>query len=120
MAIVSPGAKERFKNSAATFTAICFLSLCMFHLEYWFDQEALCVTVVPAKSEHFADYPAAWLSLDVHHEIYRFSDLGLCVGEGRLSVAANDKVGKSMESLLRGIGVNCRQRTGVAGIEGIK
>ena len=92
----------------------------MFHLEYRLDQEALRVAVVAAKRQDFADNAAARLPLDMDDEIDGFSDLGFGIGEGGLRVVAHDQIGEAMQGLLRRIGMDRRERTGMAGVEGIE
>jgi hypothetical protein len=92
----------------------------MLHLKYRLDQETLGISVVPAKCQHFADDAATGLSFQVNNQVDRFSDLGFCVGERRLGVASNDEIGEPMESLLSGIRMNCRKRSGMTCIEGIE
>ena len=120
MAIVSPDAKERLRNSAATFTAICFLAWACSTSNTGSIRKRFASRSYPRRASTSRIYPAAWLSLNVDDEIDGFPDLGFRVGERRLGVASNDKIGEPMEGLLRGIRMDCCQRTGVAGIEGIK
>src|ERR1035441_1189586 len=92
----------------------------MFHLEDRLDQEALGVPVVTTKRQHFTEYAAPRLPLNVDYKINGFYDLGFGVGEGGLRVAAHDQIGEPAERFLCGIGMNCRERTGMAGVEGIE
>ena len=84
------------------------------------DQEALRVAVVAAKGQHFADDAAAGLALDMDHEIDGFCNFGFGVGESRLRVVAHDQIGEAMQRLLRRIGMDRRERSGVASVEGIE
>jgi hypothetical protein len=61
-----------------------------------------------------------WLPLDMDDKINGFSDLGFGVGEGGLRVVAHDQIGETAEGFLRRIGMDRRQRTGMAGVEGIE
>src|SRR5208282_6474424 len=116
----SPGAKQRVRKSAAMSAAFCVLCCGMFHLEYRLDEEAFGVAVVAAKAQHFADDATARLALDMHHEIDGFCNLSFGVGEGRLRVVAHHQIGEAMQGLLRRIGMDRRERSGVAGVEGIE
>src|ERR1700677_552635 len=119
-AMDSPGAKQRVRKSAAIFATFCALCCGMFHLEYRVDQEAFRVAVVAAKGQHFADDAAAGLALDMHHEIDGFCNFGFGVGESRLRVVAHDQIGEAMQRLLGRIGMDRRERSGVASVEGIE
>ncbi len=92
----------------------------MFHLEYGFDQEAFGVAVVAPKSQDFTDDAAARLPLDMDDEIDCFSDLGFGVGEGGLRMVPHDQIGEAVQGLLRRVCVDCRERSRVAGVEGIE
>jgi hypothetical protein len=72
------------------------------------------------EGEHFADDAAARLALDMHDKIDGFCNLGFGIGEGRLRVVAHDQIGEAMQGLLRRIGVDRRERSGMAGVEGIE
>src|SRR5260370_28365576 len=92
----------------------------MFHLEYRVDQEAFRVTVVAAKRQNFADDAAAWLTLNMDNEIDGFSNLGFGIGEGGLRVIAHHQIGEAMQGLFRRVGMDRRERSGMAGVEGIE
>ena len=92
----------------------------MLHLEYRFDQEAFRIAVVPAKRQHFAEDAARWSTLDMDDKIDGFSDLSFGVGEGGLRVVAHDEIGEAREGFGCRVGVDCRERSRVAGIEGIE
>src|SRR5271169_2344962 len=119
-AMDSPGAKQWVRKSAAISAALCVLCCGMVHLEYRVDQEAFGVAVVAAKAQHFADDAAARLALDMHDEIDGFCNLGFGIGEGGLRVVAHDQIGEAMQGLLRRIGMDRCERSGVAGVEGIE
>ncbi len=92
----------------------------MLYLEYRLDQEAFRVAVVPAKRQDFADNAAALLPLDMDDKIDGFSDLRFGIGEGGLRVATHDQIGEAREGFRGRVGMNCRQRSGVASVEGIE
>jgi hypothetical protein len=92
----------------------------MLHLEYRLDQEALRVAVVSTKGEDFADNAAARLPLDLDDETNRFSDLHFGIGEGGLRVVAHNQIGEAPEGFLCRVGMNGRQRTRMASVEGIE
>ena len=54
------------------------------------------------------------------HEINRFADLGLDVFDRGLLVASHDQIGKSPQRFRGRIRVDCGERTGVPGVEGIQ
>ena len=56
----------------------------------------------------------------MHDEIDGFCNLGFGIGEGGLRVVAHDQIGEAMQRLLRRIGMDRRERSGVAGVEGIE
>ena len=60
------------------------------------------------------------LTLDMDDKIDGFSDLSFGVGERALPVATHDKIGEAREGFRCGVGMNCRQRSGVASVEGIE
>ena len=70
----------------------------MFHLEDCLDQEALSVPVVPTKRQHFPEYAAPRLPLNVDDKINGFCDLGFGVGEGGLRVIAHNQIGETMQA----------------------
>src|ERR1700723_784883 len=119
-AIVSSGAKQRVRKSAAALVPFPVLWCGMFHLEYRLDQEAFRVAVVSAKRQHFADDTTAWLTFGMNDNINGFPDLRLGVGEGGLRVVAHDQIGEAGESFGCRVGVDRRERSRVAGIEGIE
>src|ERR1035438_1872561 len=59
--MVSPGEKQRVRNSAAAAVAFWALGCGMFHLEDRLDQEALGVPVVSANRQHFPE-DADWMT----------------------------------------------------------
>ena len=61
-----------------------------------------------------------WLTLDMDDEIDGFSDLSFGVGEGGLRVATHDQIGEAREGFRCRVGMNCRERSGVASVEGIE
>src|SRR5579859_8091552 len=92
----------------------------MLGLEDRFDQEALCITVVSPNSQDLTQDAPAWLSFDMNDEIDGFSDLSFRVGKGTLGVTAHDEVAEPAKSLLGGIGMDGRQRSGMARVQGIE
>jgi len=92
----------------------------MFHLEHRFDQKAFRIAVVSAQRQHFTDDAEARLPLDMDYEIDGFSDLRFGLGEGGLRVAAHDQIGKPVKGFLCRVGMNRRQRSSMAGVEGIE
>ena len=92
----------------------------MLRLEYRLDQEAFRVAVVSPKGQDFADNAAAILPLDMDDEINGFSDLRFGIREGRLRVATHDQIGEAREGFGCRVGVDRRERSRVAGIEGIE
>src|SRR5580692_12947575 len=104
--IVSSGAKQRARKSAAVLVPFPVLWCGMFHLEYGLDQEAFGIAVVPAKRQNLADDTAARLTFDMNDNINGLSDLGLGVRERRLRVVAHHEIGETAEGFLCGIGVN--------------
>ena len=92
----------------------------MLHLEYRLDQEALRVSVVSTKGQDFADNAAARSPLDVDDEINGFSDLRFGIGEGGLRVATHDQIGETTKGFLCRVGMNCRERSRMASVEGIE
>ena len=92
----------------------------MLHLEYRLDQEALRVAVVSTKGQDFADNAAARLPLDMDDEINGFSDLRFGIGEGGLRVATHDQIGEASEGFLCRVGMDRRERTRMASVEGIE
>src|ERR1022692_4023455 len=118
--MVSHGAKQRVRKSAAVAVAFGALGCGMFHLEDWLDQETFCAPIVSTNRQHFAEDAAPWLPLNVDYKINGFRDLGFGVGEGGLRVVTHDQIGEPAERFLRRIGMNCREGTGMAGVEGIE
>src|SRR5208337_4091017 len=116
----SPGAKQRVRKSAAIFATFCVLCCGMFHLEYRVDQEAFGIAVVPAKRQDFAEDSAPWSTFDMDDEINGFCDFSFGVGEGGLRVVAHHQIGEASEGFLCRVGVDRRERSRVAGIEGIE
>jgi hypothetical protein len=92
----------------------------MLGLEDRFHQEALCITVVSPNSQDLTQDASAWLSFDMYDEINGFSDLSFRVGKGALGVTAHDEVGEAAKSLFRGIGMDRRERPGMARVQGIE
>ncbi len=92
----------------------------MLHLEDRLDQEALRVAVVSTKGQDFADNAAARLPLDMDDEINGFSDLRFGIGEGALRVAAHDQIGEAVKGFLRRVGMDRRERSRMASVEGIE
>jgi hypothetical protein len=92
----------------------------MWGLEDGFDQEPLRVTVVSPNSQDLTQDAPAWLSFDVDDEINGFSDLSFRIGKGALGVTAHDEIGEAAKSLFRGIGMDSRQRSGMARVQGIE
>src|SRR5205807_9821844 len=91
----------------------------MFHLEHRLDQEAFRIAVVPAKRQDFAEDAARWSALDMDDKIDSFSDLSFGVGEGCLRVVTHDQIGEEREGFGCRVVVERRERSRVAGIEGI-
>jgi hypothetical protein len=92
----------------------------MFHLEYWLDQEAFGIAVVPAKRQDFSENATRWSTLDMDDKIDGFSDLSFGVGERGLRVATHDKIGEAAKGFFSRIGMNCSERSRMASIEGIE
>ena len=92
----------------------------MLRLEYRLDQEAFRVAVVSPKGQDFADNAAAILPLDMDDEINGFSDLRFGIREGGLRVATHDQIGEAREGFRCRVGMNCRERSCVASVEGIE
>src|ERR1700731_3358716 len=92
----------------------------MMRLEYRLDQEALRIAVVSTEGQDFAHNATAWLPLDMDDKIDGFSDLSFGVGERGLRVATHDKIGEAAKGFFCRVGMNCRQRSGVASVEGIE
>src|SRR5208337_2418409 len=90
------------------------------YLEYRLDQEAFRVAVVSPKGQDLTDNAAAILPLDMDDEIKGFSDLRFGIREGGLSVATHDQIGEAREGFRCRVGMNCRERSCMAGIEGIE
>ena len=61
-----------------------------------------------------------WLTFDMDDKIDGFSDLGFGIGEGGLRVATHDQIGEAREGFFCRVGVDRRQRSRMAGIEGIE
>ena len=120
MAIVSREVKERLRNSAASFMAICFLCCGMLHLEDWFVEKTSCVPVVSDHSQDFANRTPARPTLNMDDEIDRLPNLRFDVGESCLGMVSHDQIGETMEGLFGRIRMDRCQRTGVARVEGIK
>ena len=74
----------------------------------------------PAKRQDFADNAARWSTLDMDDKIDGFSDLRFGIGEGGLRVATHDQIGEAREGFLCRVGMNCRQRSRMASVEGIE
>src|SRR4029077_18389155 len=53
-------------------------------------------------------------------EIARFSDLRFSIREGGLRVAAHDQIGEAREGFGCRVGMNCRERSRMASVEGIE
>ena len=60
------------------------------------------------------------LPLDMDDKIDGFSDLRFGIGEGGLRVAAHDQIGEAREGFLCRVGMDCRQRSRMASVEGIE
>jgi len=90
-----------------------------FHLEYGLDQEAFRVAVVARRASTSRTRRPGWRST-CHHKIDGFCNLRFGIGEGRLCVVAHDQIGEAMQCLLRRIRMNRRERSGMAGVEGIE
>jgi hypothetical protein len=58
--------------------------------------------------------------VDMDDEINGFSDLRFGIGEGGLRVATHDEIGEASEGFLCRVGMNRRQRTRMASVEGIE
>ena len=61
-----------------------------------------------------------WLTLDMDDKIDGFSDLRFGIGEGGLRVATHDQIGEAAEGFLCRVGMDCRQRSRMASVEGIE
>src|ERR1019366_8533180 len=92
----------------------------MLHLEHRLNQEALRIAVVSTKGQDFAHDATARLPLEMDDEINGFSDLRFGIGEGGLRVAAHDQIGEASEGFLCRVGMDGRQRTSMASVEGIE
>src|ERR1700683_206068 len=112
--------ERRLRKLAAVFVVLSVLGCYMFHLEHRFNQEAFRIAVVSAKRQHLADYAAVRLPLDMDDEINSFSDLRFGIGECSLRVATHDQIGETAKGLLCRVGMNGRQRTCMASVEGIQ
>src|SRR5258708_30531734 len=92
----------------------------MLHLEHRLDQEAFRIAVVSLKHQHLTEDAAARPPLDMDDEIKGFSDLRFGIREGGLRVATHDQIGEAREGFRCRVGMDCRERSRMASVEGIE
>ena len=79
--------------------------------------EQIGVGIVAVDLKHFGDETASGAALDLHNNIQRISDIGLDGAVRKLDAALQDAAREAGETLLRGTRVDCRERSGVSGVQ---
>ena len=79
--------------------------------------EQVGVGIVAVDLKHFGDETASGAALDLDNNIQRISDIGLDGAVWQLDAALQDAACEAGEALLRGTRVDCREGSGVSGVQ---
>ena len=79
--------------------------------------EQVGVGIVAVDLKHFGDETATRAALDLQNNIQRISDIGFDGAVWQLDAALQDAAREAGETLLRGTRVDCRDRSGMSGVQ---